>query len=94
MLPSLCPLMAAIPPVSCPQKPSRLIQQRRQRFSLGFHAASWQHLYLDCGTLILSGRCGRGAQPRCRRTAARRQVGGVTGGAVAGRSRRWQAPAR
>ena len=93
MQPSLCRLMAAILPVSPSHELSRRIRRPPQRFLLGFHAGSWQHRYLDCGTLNLSGRCGRGAKPRGRRSAARRQVGGVAGSAVAGRSRRWQAPA-
>jgi hypothetical protein len=59
MLPSLCPAMAANPFVS--RFPgSSGGGRRRRRFTLGFHAASWQHRYLDCGTLNLSGCCGRG----------------------------------
>ena len=81
MLPSLCREMAANPFVSRFLGPSGGGQPRRQRFSLGFHAASWQHRYLDCGTLFLSGRCGRGTPCRGRRQVA------------PGRSRQWQAPA-
>ena len=60
MLPSLCREMAANPFVSRFLEASGGGRPRRRRFTLGFHAASWQHRYLDCGTLILSGRCGRG----------------------------------
>ena len=60
MLPSLCRAMAANPFVSRFPGPPEDSRAPRQRFALGFHAASWQHRYLDCGTLILSGRCGRG----------------------------------
>jgi hypothetical protein len=60
MLPSLCLVMAANPAVSRFPEPSEGGHRRRRRFTLGFHPASWQHRYLDCGTLILSGRCGRG----------------------------------
>jgi hypothetical protein len=98
MLSSLCPVMAAILSVSRSLGPSGFLEssghvrRRRQRFTLGFHAASWQHRYLNCGTLNLSGRCGGGVQPP--RSAGCRQLGGVAGSAVAGRSRHWQAPAR
>ena len=74
MLPSLCCPMAANPFVSRFPGPSADGRPRRRRFALGFHAASWQHRYLDCGTLILSGRCGRGTpMSRCRRAAARKE---------------------
>ena len=71
MLPSLCPVMAANPSVSRFWSLSGIGRPGPQRFTLGFHAASWQHRYLDCGTLILSGRCGRGTNvalsPGCAR---------------------------
>jgi hypothetical protein len=81
MLPSLCCAMAANPFVSRfpgPAEgfpgPSEDGRALRQRFALGFRAASWQHRYLDCGTLILSGRCGRGTNvalsPGCRQEGA------------------------
>ena len=73
MLPSLCRAMAANPFVSRFLGPSGGGRPRRRRFSLGFRAASWQHRYLDCGTLILSGRCGRDAMSRCQRAAARKE---------------------
>jgi hypothetical protein len=92
MLSSLCPVMAAILSVSRSPEPPRHVRQRRERFTLGFHPASWQHRYLNCGTLNLCGRCGGGVQPP--RSADCCQAGGVAGSAVAGRSRHWQAPAR
>ena len=73
MLSSLCLAMAANPSVSCFPGPPGGGRQRRQRFALGFHAASWQHRCLDCGTLNLSGRCGRDAMSRCQRAAARKE---------------------
>jgi hypothetical protein len=54
----------------------------RLRLILGFHAGSWQHRYLDCGTLI-SERSSAVATPN---------VAGVDG-PPPGRSRQWQAPA-
>jgi hypothetical protein len=52
--------MAAIPSVSLFWVPSGALKRRRsrgdenrRRFTLGFHAGSWQHRILDCGTLIL-----------------------------------------
>ena len=93
MLPPLCPVMAAIPSVSRFPEPKEDCWDGRLRFRLGFRAASWQHRSLDCGTLILSDRCGGGATPHRRRAAARRQESGVAGSAVVGRSRQWQAPA-
>ena len=77
MLPSLCPAMAANPFVSRFPEPSEGGRPRRRRFSLGFRAASWQHRYLDCGTLILSGRCGRGT--RAALLAGCRQEGAANG---------------
>jgi hypothetical protein len=82
MLPSLCRVMAANPSVSRFWEPSRSGRPGQQRFTLGFHPASWQHRYLDCGTLI-SERSLR-SRHQCR------AVGGLT----PGRSRQWQAPAR
>ena len=74
MLSSLCLAMAANPFVSRFLERSGGDQRRRRTFSLGFRAASWQHRYLDCGTLVLSGRCGRGTNvalsPGCRREGA------------------------
>ena len=93
MLPPLCRVMAAIPSVSPFPVPSEGDPGGSRRWGLGFPAASWQHRSLDCGTLTLRDRCGGGAMPHCRRAAARRQEGGVSGSAVAGRSRQWQAPA-
>jgi hypothetical protein len=93
MLPPLCRVMAAIPSVSRFPAPSEAGIRGRMRCGLGFGAASWQHRSPDCGTLILSDRCGCGGIPHRRRGAARRQEGGVAGSAVAGRSRQWQAPA-
>ena len=77
MLPSLCRAMAANPFVSRFLGPSGGGRPRRRRFSLGFHAASWQHRYLDCGTLILSGRCGRDANVAL--SAGCRQEGAASG---------------
>ena len=56
----------------------------RQRLILGFHAASWQHRYLDCGTLFLSGRCGRGTPCRGRRLVAARKEPPVAGACMVG----------
>ena len=73
MLPSLCRAMVANLSVSRFSEPSGG-GRRRMRFALGFRAASWQHRYLDCGTLNLSGCRGRGtnvALPAgCRREGA------------------------
>ena len=82
MLPSLCRVMAANLSVSRSEVPPGA-QPRgvRQRLILGFHAASWQHRYLDCGTLISERSLRRGTQ--CR----------AIGGPSPGRSRQWQAPA-
>jgi len=77
MLPSLCRAMAANPFVSRFLGPSGGGRPRRRRFSLGFRAASWQHRYLDCGTLILSGRCGRGTDVAL--PAGCRQEGAASG---------------
>ena len=77
MLPSLCPAMAANPVVSRFQEAAGGSRRGRKRFTLGFHAASWQHRYLDCGTLILSGRCGRGTSVA--RPAGCRQEGAASG---------------
>ena len=83
MLPSLCCAMAANPFVSRFPGPSEAGRPRRQRFALGFHAASWQHRYLDCGTLILSGRCGRGTDAAL--LAGCRQEGAANGRRLHGR---------
>jgi len=56
----------------------------RQRLILGFHAASWQHRYLDCGTLFLSGRCGRGTPCRGRRQVAARKEPPMAGACMVG----------
>ena len=77
MLPSLCREMVANPSVSRFGEPSVSARQGRLRFTLGFHAASWQHRYLDCGTLILSGRCGRGTHAAL--LAGCRQEGAANG---------------
>ena len=77
MLSSLCLAMAANPFVSRFPGPSEDGRPPRQRFALGFHDGSWQHRYLDCGTLILSGRCGRGAKVAL--TAGCRQEGAANG---------------
>lgn len=82
MLPSLCRAMAANPFVS--RFPGRSGGgRRRQGFTLGFHTASWQHRYLDCGTLILSGRCGRGTNVVL--SAGCRQEGAASGRRLHGR---------
>lgn len=73
MLPSLCLAMAANLSVSRPRELSGGVRQGQRRFVLGFHPASWQHRYLDCGTLILSGRCGRAPMSRCRWAAVRKE---------------------
>ena len=98
MLPSLCLAMAAIPSVSRIWRASvdaRIVPRvagrtanaigraSRQRLILGFHAASWQHRYLDCGTLVLSGRCGRGTNAA--RSAGCRQEGAASGRRLHGR---------
>jgi|SRR6185437_6461461 hypothetical protein len=56
----------------------------RQRLILGFHAASWQHRYLDCGTLFLSGRCGRGTPCRGRRQVVARKEPPMAGACMVG----------
>jgi len=82
MLPSLCRAMAANPFVS--RFPGRSGGgRRRQGFTLGFHTASWQHRYLDCGTLILSGHCGRGTNAAL--SAGCRQEGAASGRRLHGR---------
>jgi hypothetical protein len=83
MLPSLCGPMAANPSVSRFPGPSAGGRPRPQRFSLGFRAASWQHRYLDCGTLILSSRCGRGTNVAL--PAGCRQEGAASGRRLHGR---------
>jgi len=83
MLPSLCRAMAANPFVSRFPGRSGGGRRRRQGFTLGFHTASWQHRYLDCGTLILSGRCGRGTNAA--RSAGCRQEGAASGRRLHGR---------
>ena len=86
MLPSLCCAMAANPFVSRFPGPSEDGRPRRRRFALGFHAASWQHRYLDCGTLILSGRCGRcGRGTNVALSAGCRQEGAASGRRLHGR---------
>ena len=77
MLPSLCPAMAANPVVSRFQEAADGSWRGRKRFTLGFHAASWQHRCLDCGTLDLSGRCGRDANVAL--SAGCRQEGAASG---------------
>src|SRR3984885_8522701 len=83
MLPSLCCPMAANPFVSRFPGPSVDGRPPRQRFALGFRAASWQHRYLDCGTLNLSGRCGRGTNVAL--SAGCRQEGAASGRRLHGR---------
>jgi len=83
MLSSLCLAMAANPFVSRFLERSGRDRERRETFSLGFRAASWQHRCLDCGTLILSGRCGRGAKVAL--TAGCRQEGAANGRRLHGR---------
>ena len=83
MLPSLCCAMVANPFVSRFPGRSGGGRPRRERFGLGFHAASWQHRYLDCGTLILSGRCGRGTNVAL--PAGCRQEGAASGRRLHGR---------
>jgi len=83
MLPSLCRAMVANPFVSRFPGRSGGGRRRRQGFTLGFHTASWQHRYLDCGTLILSGRCGRGTNAA--RSAGCRQEGAASGRRLHGR---------
>ena len=80
---SLCRAMAVNPSVSRfwePRGASGNGRRRRKRLLLGFRVASWQHRYLDCGTLI-SERSLRSRHPKSR-------IGGPSG-----RSRQWQAPA-
>ena len=84
MLPSLCRVMAANPFVSRFPGRSGGGRRRRQGFTLGFHTASWQHRYLDCGTLVLSGRCGRGTPCRGRRQVAARKEPPVAGACMVG----------
>ena len=83
MLPPLCPVMAAIPSVSRFPEPQEDCWDGRLRFRLGFRAASWQHRYLDCGTLNLSGRCGRGTNVAL--SAGGRQEGAANGRRLHGR---------
>jgi hypothetical protein len=68
MLPSLCRAMAANQFVSRFRGPSGGGRGRR-RFALGFRAASWQHRYLDCGTLNLSSAAVTAPRSRCRQAA-------------------------
>ena len=77
---SLCRAMAVNPSVSRfwePRGASGNGRRRRKRLLLGFRVASWQHRYLDCGTLILSGRCGRGTNVAL--PAGCRQEGAASG---------------
>jgi hypothetical protein len=83
MLPSLCPVMAANPFVSRFPGPAGGGQRRRRPLRLGFRAASWQHRYLDCGTLILSGRWGRDSNVAL--PAGCRQEGAANGRRLHGR---------
>ena len=83
MLPSLCRAMAANPFVSRFPGRSGGGRRRRRGFTLGFHTASWQHRYLDCGTLNLSGRCGRGTNVAP--SAGCRQEGAASGRRLRGR---------
>ena len=83
MLPSLCLAMAANPNATRFPVPSGDGRPHRERFSLGIHAASWQHRYLDCGTLILSGRCRRGTNVAL--SAGCRQEGAASGRRLHGR---------
>ena len=83
MLPSLCRAMAANPFVSRSPGRSGGGRRRRQGFALGFHTASWQHRYLDCGTLNLSGRCGHGTNVAW--SAGCRQEGAASGRRLHGR---------
>jgi len=83
MLPSLCPVMAANPSVSRFWSLSGIGRPGPQRFTLGFHAASWQHRYLDCGTLI-SERSLR-SRHQCRAVAGLRQEGAASGRRLHGR---------
>jgi hypothetical protein len=74
MLPSLCRAMAANLSVSRFWEPPVSGRPRRERLILGFHAASWQHRYLDCGTLISERSLrSRHPMPRHRRAAARKE---------------------
>lgn len=99
MLPSLCLAMAAIPSVSRIWRASvdaRIVPRvagrtanaigraSGQRLILGFRAASWQHRYRDCGTLVLSGRCGHGTPCRGRRQVAARKEPPVAGACMVG----------
>ena len=83
MLPSLCRAMAANPFVSRFPGPSGDGRAPRQRFALGFHAASWQHRYLDCGTLI-SERSLRSRHPKSRHRRAVRKEPPVAGACMVG----------
>jgi hypothetical protein len=83
MLPSLCRAMAANPFVSRFPGRSGGGRRPRQGFTLGFHTASWQHRSLDCGTLILSGCCGRGTNAVL--SAGCRQEGAASGRRLHGR---------
>jgi hypothetical protein len=83
MLPSLCRAMAANPSVSRLRDPPGGVRQGRRRFTLGFHAASWQHRYLDCGTLI-SERSLR-SRHQCRAVGGGRQEGAANGRRLHGR---------
>jgi hypothetical protein len=83
MLPSLCRAMAANPFVSRFPWRSGGGRPPWRRFGLGFHAASWQHRYLDCGTLNLSGRYGRGTNVAL--SAGCRQEGAANGRRLHGR---------
>ena len=84
---SLCRAMAVNPSVSRfwePRGASGNGRRRRKRLLLGFRVASWQHRYLDCGTLILSGRCGRGTPCRGRRQVAARKEPPMAGACMVG----------
>jgi hypothetical protein len=86
MPPSLCRAMAANPPVSRfwePPGASGSGRRRLERFLLGFRAASWQHRYLDCGTLI-SERTLRSRHPMSRHRLIARKEPPVAGACMVG----------
>ena len=83
---SLCRAMAVNPSVSRFWEPRGAPgngRRRRKRLLLGFRVASWQHRYLDCGTLI-SERSLRSRHPKSRHRRAVRKEPPVAGACMVG----------
>jgi len=83
---SLCRAMAVNLSVSRfwePMRASLSGRRRLKRLLLGFRAASWQHRYLDCGTLI-SERSLRSRHPKSRHRRTARKEPPVAGACMVG----------